>query len=221
MCSRLAIWTSPCPWPSRCTLELWAGTVKKSVDWKGYGSALLAVGISTGVAWVLFPWVDLANLIMIYLLGILAVSYRLGLGPSTLASFLSVLAFDFFFVPPRLTFAVADTQYVFMFLVMLLVGLSISNLTVRMRNQARLSRLRERRTAALYSLSRELASTWGTKDLLDIAVKHISEVFESSVVAFLPGENGRLQAQCGAVQEFNLTPKEMGVAHWAFDLRSE
>lgn len=195
-----------------------AGAARKAFDWKGYGSALLTVAACTAVAWLLFPRVDLANLIMVYLLGILAVSYRQSLGPSTLASFLSVLVFDFFFVPPRFTFAVADTQYVFMFLVMLLVGLSISNLTVRLRGQERLSRLRERRTAALYSLSRELAGTWGTAELLGIAVRHISEVFESSVLAFLPDGDGRLQVQCGAVQDFNLTPKEMGVAHWAYDL---
>jgi two-component system, OmpR family, sensor histidine kinase KdpD len=194
------------------------GQTKESIDWIGYVWALLTVGISTAVAWLLFPRVDLANLIMVYLLGILAFSYRQGLGPSTLASFLSVIAFDFFFVPPRFSFAVSDTQYIFMFLVMLLVGLSISNLTVRIRNQARLSRLRERRTAALYSLSRELASTWGTAQLLEIAVKHISEVFESSVIAFLPDENGRLQLQSGASADFNLSAKEMGVAHWAFDL---
>ncbi len=186
--------------------------------WAEYAYACLAVAASTAVAWMLFPRVDLANLIMVYLLGILAVSYRLGLGASTLASFLSVVAFDFFFVPPRFSFAVSDTQYIFMFLVMLLVGLSISNLTVRMRDQARLSRLRERRTAALYSLSRELASTWGTAELLEIAVRHISEVFESSVIAFLPDENGRLQLQCGAAADFNLSAKEMSVAHWAFDL---
>jgi two-component system, OmpR family, sensor histidine kinase KdpD len=195
-----------------------AGLMKRAFDWKGYGWALLTVALSTAVAFILYPGVDLANLIMVYLLGILAVSYRQNLGPSTLASFLSVIAFDFFFVPPRFSFAVTDTQYIFMFLVMLLVGLSISNLTVRMRNQARLTRLRERRTNALYSLSKELASTWGTAQLLDIAVKHISEVFESSVIAFLPDENGRLQVQCGAVEDFNLNAKEMGVAHWAYDL---
>ncbi len=195
-----------------------SGLEKKEFDWQGYGYALLTVAASTGLAWLFYPGVDLANLIMVYLLGILAVSYRQGLGPSTLASFLSVFAFDFFFVPPRFSVAVSDTQYIFMFLVMLLVGLSISNLTVRVRNQAKLSRLRERRTAALYSLSRELASTWGTAQLLEIAVKHISEVFESSVVAFLPDGNGRLQAQCGAIQDFNLSQKEMAVAHWAYDL---
>ncbi len=195
-----------------------SGATIRKFDWPGYGWALVTVAVSTAVAWALFPSVDLANLIMVYLLGILAVSYRQNLGPSTLASFLSVIAFDFFFVPPRFSFAVSDTQYIFMFIVMLLVGLSISNLTVRIRNQERFSRLRERRTNALYSLSKELASTWGTAQLLEIAVKHISEVFESSVIAFLPDENGRLQVQTGAVQDFNLTAKEMGVAHWAYDL---
>jgi len=195
-----------------------AGSVLPKFDWQGYAWALLTVALSTFVAWLLFPRVDLANLIMVYLLGILAVSYRQRLGPSTLASFLSVICFDFFFVPPRFSFAVSDTQYIFMFLVMLLVGLSISNLTVRIRNQERFTRLRERRTAALYSLSRELASTWGTAQLLEIAVKHIAEVFECSVIAFLPDENGRLQVQCGTAQDFNLTAKEMGVAHWAYDL---
>lgn len=193
-------------------------TAQMEFDGKGYGYALLGVAASTALAWFLYPKVDLANLIMVYLLGVLAISYRQGLGPSILGSVLSVIAFDFFFVPPRFSFAVSDTQYIFMFLVMLLVGLSISNLTVRVRAQARLSRLRERRTAALYALSRELAGTWGTAELLDIAVKHISEVFESSVIAFLPDETGRLKVQCGDSAAFDLTLKEMGVAHWAYDL---
>ncbi len=187
-------------------------------DLKDYGYALATVAASTAISWILFPLVDLSNLIMVYLFGILVISSRQGLGPSTFASFLSVVALDFFFVPPRFSFAVSDTQYLFVFFVMLLVGLAISNLTVRVRQQAKISRLRERRTAALYALSRELASTWGTAELLKIAVKHISEVFESSVVAFLPDENGRLQVQCGNAEDFRLTSKEMGVAHWAFDL---
>ncbi len=194
------------------------GVAKHRLNWMGYAYSLLCVAVSTALANWMFPHVALANLIMVYLLGILAVSSRQGIGPSTLATFLSVIAFDYFFVTPRFSFAVSDTQYLFMFSVMLLVGLSISNLTVRLRAQARLSRLRERRTAALYSLSRELASTWGTAELLEIAVRHISEVFESSVIAFLPDKDGRLQVQCGAVAEFNLTAKELGVAHWVFDL---
>lgn len=195
-----------------------SAAIKKEINWEGYGYAFLTVGVSTGVAWLVFPYADLSNLIMLYLFGILVISSRQGLGPSSMASLLSVVALDFFFVPPRFSFAVSDTQYLFVFLVMFLVGLAISNSTVRIRQQAQISRLRERRTAALYALSRELASTRGTQELLEIAVKHISEVFDSAVIAFLPDENGRLQVRCGNVADFHLGPKEMGVAHWAYDL---
>jgi two-component system sensor histidine kinase KdpD len=105
-----------------------------------YAYSFLSVALGTGVCWLLYPGVDQANLIMVYLLGIIALSYRQGAGPSVLASFLSMLAFDFFFVPPRFTFAVADIHYLFMFFVMLLVGLFISHLAVRVRHQAERTR---------------------------------------------------------------------------------
>jgi two-component system sensor histidine kinase KdpD len=193
-------------------------TSTKKFDWQGYKWAIFTVALCTGIAWILHPHAYPATLIMIYLFGILVLSHRQRLGPSILASFLSVAIFSYCFVFPRFSFAIGETQYLFTFFVMLLVGLSISNLTVRNREQARLSRLRENRTAALYSLSRELASTYGTMELIKIAVKHISEIFESSVIALLPDAYGHLQVRYGELKNFNLTPKEWGVAHWAYDL---
>ena len=52
---------------------------------------------------------------MIYLLVVVVAALYLGRGPAVLASVLSVLVFDFFFVSPYLTFAVADTQYLLTF----------------------------------------------------------------------------------------------------------
>ena len=74
----------------------------------------------------MFRRFDKSNLIMVYLLGVAFVATWYGRWPSALAAVLSVAAFDFFFVPPYLTFAVTDTQYVVTFAVMLLVGLLIS-----------------------------------------------------------------------------------------------
>jgi len=82
-------------------------------------------------------------------------------GRRWLASVLSVAALDFLFVPPVLTFAVSDVRYLFTFLVMLVVGLVTSSLAARIRMQADAARQREQRTAALYAMSRELASTRG------------------------------------------------------------
>ena len=84
----------------------------------------------------MFPHVGLSNLIMVYLLGVVVVATRAGRGPTALASVLSVAVFDFFFVPPYLSFAVSDTEHLITFTVMLIVALVISGLTVRIRAQA-------------------------------------------------------------------------------------
>ena len=42
-------------------------------------------------------------MVMIYLLAVVMAALRLGRKPAILTAFLSVVAFDFFFVPPRLT----------------------------------------------------------------------------------------------------------------------
>ncbi len=186
--------------------------------WPSYFYAVLVVAACTFIADLIFPYVAQANIIMVYFLGVLLLSSREGIGASAVGSVLSVLCFDYFFVAPRFSFAVSDYQYLFLFSVMLFTALSISNLTIRVRRQAEISRLRERRTNALYGLSRELAINRGTDDLLGIAVKQIAEVFESSVAAFLPGPDGRLQVRAGLADDFSQSPKEMAVAHWVFDL---
>src|SRR4051812_38883415 len=116
--------------------------------------ALLATAISRAA----FGPRQLADAVMIYLLGIVLVSLRFGYGPSLLAAVLSVLCFDFFFIPPLYTFAVHDLSHVVTFGVMFLVALVISGLTQRVRAQKDAADQREQRTAALYALSRELAA---------------------------------------------------------------
>jgi two-component system sensor histidine kinase KdpD len=192
-------------------------------NWPGYGLAVLWAAGCTALAWFIFPPMvqtnlDLANDVMVYLLGSLALAAVQGTGPSVLFSFLSVLCLDWFFVPPLFELDVSDARYILVFFVMLFVSLSISGLMLRVRTQARLSREQERRTTALYGLSRELASNRGTDDLLLVAIKHISEFFESSVVAFLPDEKGVLKARCGDMADFSMTPKEMATVHWTYDL---
>lgn len=159
----------------------------------GYLTAVAAVTAATGISWIMFPFFEPANLIMTYLLAIVVIAARYGRGPSVLAAVASVAAFDFFFVPPYLTFAVADTQYVLTFAVMLVVGLVISGLTARIRLQAEAARQREQRTAALYAMSGELAETGAVEDLVTIAARHIAEVFDAEVAAALADAGGQLR----------------------------
>ncbi len=199
------------PAPSRPTVE--------RVPAPGaYGWSLAAVALATGVAWLMFPHFALANLIMVYLLAVVVVAIRFGRGPSILAAVLSVGAFDFFFVPPYLTFAVTDTQYLITFGVMLAVAIALGTLAVRVRQQAESARHRERRTAALYAMSRELASVPGLDALAGIARRHVGELFGGRVVVLLPDASGRL-VEVGGPPSYSLDGNEEAVGRWVYEHR--
>ena len=181
-----------------------------------YGAGIAVMVLCTLVAWLMLPYFELANLVMVYLLGVVFTAWRFGRGPSSLAAVLGVAAFDFFFVPPYLTFAVSDTQYLVTFAVMLLVALLISTLTIRIQQQAEAARGRERRTAALYAMSRDFAGTRGLDNLLEAAVRHIGEIFDSRVAVLVPDDHRALSTAVGDAALVDDT-NERGVAHWVFE----
>ncbi len=190
---------------------------QRTSEWRSYGFGILPVAVCTGVALLMFPYFGVANLVMVYLIGVVLTAVRYGRGPSILASILSVAAFDFFFVPPYLSFAVSDVQYLLTFAVMLVVALVISGLTVRLQRQAEASRQRERRTAVLYAMSRDLATRRKVTDLAAVASQHIRDVFDSQVAMFLPDGSGRLVLQRTEEMFFEFDPKEAGVAEWVYE----
>lgn len=185
--------------------------------WRDYGLAALVVTGSSALAVLLAGRFASANLIMIYLLGVLIVALRAGRGPAILASILAVATFDFFFVPPHMTFAVADTQYVVTFAVMLAVALVISNLAARVRDQAEASRSREQRTAALYAVSRACASAGETYEMVRVAGRQLRELLASEVAVFLPHRDGTLAPAFADGAAFTADANERSVAQWTFD----
>ena len=183
---------------------------------QNYLLSAVVVGLATGLSGLLFRRTELADIAMIYLLGILIVATRFGRGPSTLASLLSVAAFDFFFIPPYLTFTVSDFRHMGTFGVMLLIGVVIGNLTERNRAQARLARSREQRTQALYRLGQELARSGGSTALLASAIQSVTTQFHSQAVVLLPDAGGHLDTSTHPTA-FPITDLERGVAQWVFD----
>jgi two-component system, OmpR family, sensor histidine kinase KdpD len=207
---------------SRLYLGLAAEEQRPLFKWRaGYLWAVAATAICTAIAWLMFDHFDLANLIMVYLLGVVMVAARYGRGPSVLSSFLSVVLFDFFFVPPRFSFAVSDTQYLITFAVMLLVALVISSMTASTRHQAKIASHRERRIASLYAMSRELAATRGKENILRIAVKHVAEVFEAQAAVLLPNEQGIIVYPKGEGTAQSCHGADLSVAQWVYDHEHE
>jgi nucleotide-binding universal stress UspA family protein len=134
----------------------------KPVRWKRYVAAVAISAACTAVAFGMYPYLELSNLVMVYLLGVVIAGLRVGRLPSVLTAVLNVLCFDFFFVAPRFQLAVTDVQYFLTFAVMLTVALVIATLMARVRQQTRVAGARERRTALLYAMSRELAARGAT-----------------------------------------------------------
>jgi two-component system sensor histidine kinase KdpD len=168
----------------------------QEVPWADYGTGLLFLALATVLCFVMYRHFDLSVLIMVYLLAVLATAIESGRGPGIAVSFLSVLSFDFFFVPPRFSFTVDDAQYILVFIVMFVVAIAISHLTGLMRKQAQTARLQERQATAMHGLSRQLAASRSVEKTLRIAVEYISEIFDSQVVVLLPEEDKKLKP-CG------------------------
>ncbi len=159
---------------------------------------------------------ELADWVMLYMLGITVVATRFGRWPTLFAAALTVLGLDFFFVPPIHTFRVDDLKHLITFVVVLAAALIISNLTERMRSQMRLARTREQRLRALFRLAGELTRTFGSKPMMDAAIKILTDHFQGSVSISLPGPNGRL-VQHPHPKSAPLADSEQGVAQWVFD----
>jgi len=190
--------------------------VLKPFNWKQLIWTIGIVVSCTIIDRILFSYLDVVNsvvnLVMIYLLGITWIAFRYGRQMSIIASFLSVLAFDFFFTQPYYTMVVSDIQYIITFLVMLIVGLTISQLTDQLRRQIAVMRLREDRTQALYAISRDLSKSSSPEELFKIALRHIQEFFKCHAVIFTPNANGNIVALFDNTEVLDITLNEQAVA---------
>lgn len=138
-----------------------------------YARAAGIVGLATGVCLALRAQLAPIDVAMVLLVGVVGVAVRYRRGPALFASILSIAAFNFLFVPPYYTFNVRDTSYFLTFGVMLVVAMTMSRLTAHIREQREAAAERERRTAALYAMQRDLAAASDTPSLIDAAVRHL------------------------------------------------
>jgi two-component system sensor histidine kinase KdpD len=185
--------------------------------WAFYGLSILAVAFTTGLGVPAHRFLHLPDPEMLYLVTIMAVAAAFGRGPALLASALSVGAYDFFFVPPYLTFAVHDTRFVLTFAVMFGVGVAISALASRLRGQELDAREREQEARALFSLTRALAEGATVDELARVTVRHCAEVMGLGTVVVLLPREGRLEPRASWPTGASLPPHDVGVAEWVLE----
>ncbi|MFZ1042484.1 MAG: sensor histidine kinase KdpD [Anaerolineales bacterium] len=180
-----------------------------------YLLSLVLVVAATGLGYLIGNNISPTNLVMVYLLAVVISAVYLGRGPSILASVASVLAFDFFFIPPRYSFSIRDTEYLLTFTGLLLVGTIISYLTVQVREQAQAAQARDVQSTALYEFGRDLTAIVGLDAIAQTVITHISQTFNRDAVIFLPAEDGSLKAHSSS-PNIAIADNELAVADWAF-----
>ena len=180
--------------------------------WRGYAAALAACALTALVATPLLGVLELTNIVMIFLLAVVGVGYVYGRGPAVAAAFLGVALFNFFFVPPRFSFAVADGQFLVTFAVMLVVALAIGQLTAGLKVQAEAATQREHRMRGLYDMSRDLSAALVPEQVAEIGARFLVAEFQARSTLLAADEHDRLEALPGGTASV-----DDAVAQWAFD----
>jgi two-component system sensor histidine kinase KdpD len=195
-----------------------ANTEEAALMPKAWGTYAWSVAVCAGVTILMAPLhsvLDTANIVMLFLLAVVFVAVKFGRGPAVMAAFLSVGAFDFFYVAPRFAFSVSDAQYLLTFAVMLVVALVIGQLTAGLKFQARVATLREERVGALYKMSRDLSGALMAEQIAEIAARFLRSEFEAKSAVMVSDLHDRVMP---ALPQPDL-PKgiDLGIAQWAFD----
>jgi two-component system sensor histidine kinase KdpD len=182
-----------------------------SEQWPAYAWAVAASVVITALATPLIGWFDLANIVMLFLLGVVLIAIRFGRGPAALAALFNVAAFDFFFVPPRFSFAVTDVQYLVTFAVMLVVGLLTGQLTSGLRFQARIASGRERRAQSLFELTRDLSAALLAEQVAELGQAAVTRTFGGQALVLVTDAHDQIMQPNGAPADFDFS-----IADWAY-----
>lgn len=178
-----------------------------------YGLSLLACGLTAGLALPFYGVLDLSNIVMLFLLTVVLVAVKAGGGPAVMASLVSVVLFDFLFVPPRFSLAVSHAQYLVTFAVMLAVSLLVGHLTAGLRAQATAAAGRERIARALYGLARALAGAMSVEQVAEAVAGFLRDNWGAECVLLLEGDGERLIPAPGTAT--HLEPPELVMARTA------
>lgn len=190
---------------------------KWRTDLNGFMMAIVMCAAITLFSRTFLLALDKANLVTLYLLGVVLIALFYGRYPSIFAALINVISFDLFFVQPHFSLAIMDMQYLVTFTVMLIVGVVVGNLTAGMRYQARIARYREQRTRHLYEMTKELSQALTEQYIGKTGYHFINNAFQAKTSLLLPDEHGQLAPlQCEGHSRLQI---DKAIAKWSFEKR--
>lgn len=190
--------------------------VQTKIDYKPYFYSALIIALTTGIAGLFSHFINPHDILAILFLPVIIVGLLWGSGVNLFASLCAMAIVDFFFIPPKFSFAITELAYIPSFITFMLVSTIINFLGKFVRWRTKTARYRERFISALYNFGQEMMLAENLDDILNRVVKNISEAFETDVIILLPDKFGQLELTTKNKQDLILNDKEKAVAFWVY-----
>lgn len=174
--------------PTRRPLRIRGGTG----SFRGIPYALAALAAVTAVGHLAQPALGYRAVSILYLLAIITLPFACGRLTVIGSAALSALAWNFLFIPPRLTFSIASLEDMLMFAAFFLAAFVGGFLTSRLKEKESALSLRERKMAFLYGFTRAVSRVRGIEDLARLAGDYLQRHMRLSAATFLRGPDGKL-----------------------------
>ncbi|MDI1288014.1 MAG: sensor histidine kinase KdpD [Reyranella sp.] len=186
-----------------------------------YLEGAIITALATAAGKLIDYLINLPNISLVFVVPVLIAAVRHGLVPSLWVSGLSVLCYNFFFLPPLYEFTIADPANVVALVLFMFVAVGASALAVRTRAQTEAARREARTTADLYAFSRKIAGVVDLYDLLWTVATHLARLLNAEVVVLMPEKtstgNGKLETSATFPPGTELTEADLAAARWSWN----
>jgi two-component system, OmpR family, sensor histidine kinase KdpD len=185
-----------------------------------YLEGALTTALATALGKAIDASITVPNVSLVFVVPVLVAAARHGLVPSLWVAGLSVLAFNFFFLPPLYEFTIADPANAVALVLFMFVAIAASALAARTRSQTEAARREARTTAELYAFSRKIAGVIELYDLLWIVVTHLARLLNAEVVILMPEKDpgdGKLAPRAAFPPDSEFSDADLAAARWSWD----
>ncbi|MFO1163490.1 MAG: sensor histidine kinase KdpD, partial [Reyranellaceae bacterium] len=184
-----------------------------------YLEGVLTTAAATAFGMMVDGYIVLPNISLVYVVPVLVAAARHGLVPSLWVSALSVLSYNFFFLPPLYKFTIHDPANIVALFFFMFVAVVASTLAARTRSRTESARREARATAELYAFSRKIAGVMDLYDLLWIVVSHLARLLNAEIVMLMPekGPGGKLAPHAAFPPDSEFSDADLAAARWSWD----
>jgi two-component system sensor histidine kinase KdpD len=212
---------------------------------KNYARSLFLLLPVLIVGFFLHYILKLQNFSTIFLITVIASAFLYGKGPAIFVSLLSILIYDFFFVPPILTFRIANPEYGIELLIFFATSFVVGEISKLFRQQKEALRMRLENISTIESMGRELLSVPTIEQVLDtttqfkinqefletiqlinvdilgqiseIISNHLTKIFKTPNIIIFKDRDAKLKIWARSSKQINFPTNDYAITNWVYN----